>query len=177
VTTNQENVAILFSEDRAMQLDACIRTLALNCADGDICRKRVIFKCSDARHAGQYSVLRKEHPDVEFIVQCDFHKDLQAAPSGFRHVLFMVDDNLSVCPFRLCEILSALESETSVIGFSLRFGRNSESCYSQNDAARKLWKSCLRKCAMNTGENYSANYLKTPLTATYTIIRIERKYV
>ena len=121
-----------------MQLDACIRTLDLNCTDGDTCRKRVIFECSNARHAAQYSALGKEHPSVEFIAESDFHEDLQAALSGFKHVLFMVDDNLCVRPFRLGQIISALTFEATAIGFSLRLGRNIERCYSQNDAAQKM---------------------------------------
>ena len=121
-----------------MQLDACLRTFALNCADDGSCQKRVIFKCTDSRHAVQYETLRKEHPDVEFIAETDFHQDLQSALSGFNYVLFMVDDNLCVRRFRLGEIVSTLESDSSAIGFSLRLGRNTTFCYSYKDAPQEM---------------------------------------
>jgi hypothetical protein len=138
VTIDRKTVAIIFSKDRAMQLDACLRTFALHCTDGDTCQKRVIFKCTDSRHAAQYATLQKDYPDVEFIAETVFHQNLEAALSGFEFVLFMVDDNLCVHPFRLGEITSALESETSAIAFSLRLGRNIEFCYSHNDAPQKM---------------------------------------
>jgi glycosyltransferase involved in cell wall biosynthesis len=121
-----------------MQLDACLRTFALNCADSETCQKRVIFKCTDSRHAAQYATLREGYPDVEFIAESDFHQNLEAALSGFEYVLFMVDDNLCVHPFRIGEIVSALDSETSAIAFSLRLGRNIELCYSHNDTPQKM---------------------------------------
>jgi len=121
-----------------MQLDACLRTFALHCTDRDTCQKRVIFKCTDSRHAAQYETLRKDYPDVEFIPESVFHQNLETALSGFDYVLFMVDDNLCVHPFRLGEIVSALESEVSAIAFSLRLGRNIEFCYSHNDTPQKM---------------------------------------
>ena len=45
-------------------------------------------------------------------------------------ILFLVDDNIFVRDFYLSEIISALEKNPQVIGFSLRLGRNTQYCYS-----------------------------------------------
>jgi len=121
-----------------MQLDACLRSFALQCEDHETCRRRVICKCSDPAHAAQYSTLQTEHPGVEFIAEQNFHQDLRNALAGFEYVLFSVDDNTFIRPFSLAKIASALASEKSSLGFSLRLGRNITRCYPHNDAPQAI---------------------------------------
>jgi hypothetical protein len=68
---------ILFSKDRAMQLDTVLRSFFLHCRDGEenavIC---VIYKASNERHAQQYKELFRFYPQVQFSKQQNFYKDL-----------------------------------------------------------------------------------------------------
>ncbi len=134
----KETVALVFSMNRALQLDACLRSLARHCADHSLCRKRVVFKCSNERYAAQYRALQTQHPDVEFIAESDFCRDLNTAIKGFEQVLFLVDDNIFIRPFRLEEVTAALQASPSAVGFSLRLGRNISRCYPLGDARQDL---------------------------------------
>ena len=131
-------VALVFSMNRALQLDACLRSLARHCTDHGQCHKRVVFRCSNDRHAAQYRTLQTEHPDVEFVAESDFCCDLLSAIEGFEQVMFLVDDNVFIRPFRLQDVTAALQASPSAIGFSLRLGRNISRCYPLGDAAQHL---------------------------------------
>ncbi|MBI5965998.1 MAG: hypothetical protein HY863_21165 [Chloroflexi bacterium] len=68
---------LLFSKDRAMQLDAVLRSFFLHCQDAkgnaDI---RVIYKVSNELHAQQYNELSQLYPQAKFIEQKNFRQDL-----------------------------------------------------------------------------------------------------
>src|SRR5215510_3710114 len=89
-------VAIIFSKDRAMQLDACLRSFVLHCKDIDHCHQRVIYTVSNERFERQYEALKSSYPEIEFIRETSFHSDLVFAMQRFSHVIFLVDDNLFI---------------------------------------------------------------------------------
>ena len=145
---------IVFSKDRALQLDAALRSFFLNCFDPDLIILKVLYTASTDRFLGQYQDLRltySENPHVKFIQQVNFKKDVYAtldvpdsrwkclaenfiSPRGNkrasnRFVLFMVDDNIFVRKFHLSEIIRALEQEKNALGFSLQLGTNISYCY------------------------------------------------
>ncbi len=66
---------IVFSFDRAMQLDATLRSFYLHCQDAGMVRLAVLFKASDNYHASQYTVLAKEYPQVAFVPEANFRRD------------------------------------------------------------------------------------------------------
>ncbi|HEY0733511.1 MAG TPA: DUF6065 family protein [Herpetosiphonaceae bacterium] len=126
-------LGIVFSRDRAMQLDATLRSFFLHCQDADEIALFVIYKATDRRHAEQYTQLAQmyaAHGKVRFIEESDFRQDvlrLLAArgPHGLAdQLLFLVDDNVFVRSFRLAEIRQALVEHPETIGFSLRLGAN-----------------------------------------------------
>ena len=123
-------VAVIFSKDRAMQLDACVRSLALYCKDIDQYPQRVIYTASSDRSEKQYEVLRQCHRGTEFVRETSFFSDLVEAIHGFSYVLFLVDDNLFVRDWSVTEVLTALEMNHQAIGFSLRLGMNTSVSYS-----------------------------------------------
>lgn len=120
-------VAIVFSKDRAMQLDACLRSLAWAMAgqegEKDV-RVRVLYAASSPGFAAQYAALAQEHPNVDFHRETDFKADLLALVADAGQILFLVDDNVFTRPFSPATVVTTLSRTPQAIGFSLRLGRN-----------------------------------------------------
>ena len=124
-----EAVYVVFSKDRAMQLDAVISSLRLHCADLQDFPVKVIYKTSSPTHRKQYIELQHTYPEVEFIAENNFKQDLIAAIRKYAFVVFLVDDNIFVRKFHLSNFIDTLKKQTDATGFSLRLGKNTQYCY------------------------------------------------
>lgn len=149
---------IIFSKDRAMQLDAVLRSFYLHCRDAENISLSVLYRASTPRHQGQYTLLKEEYASrrVSFIQEDDFREDIlsflrQALTKNLSHrqhiwvrlataltlpvtikgryILFLVDDNLFVRDFLIEECAQQLALAPTALGFSLRLGRNTTWCY------------------------------------------------
>jgi len=125
--------AIVFSKDRAMQLDACLRSLALHCADFaslDVC---VLYQWSSVEHAQAYQELFWSlPPNVRVQAENAFEMQVRALlASAGEHVLFVTDDTVFVQPWSAAEIVERLLMPEAV-GLSLRIGENCDYCYPMN---------------------------------------------
>jgi hypothetical protein len=145
---------IVFSKDRAMQLDATLRSFFLNCVDTNLLSLKVLYTGSTARYLNQYQELQhtfSSDPLVNFIEEGDFRQDVfnaigilfsgwdrtllrlgvkKKSPVPADHfVLFLVDDNLFIRQFRLAEIIVALTGTRNALGFALQLGTNIDYCY------------------------------------------------
>jgi glycosyltransferase involved in cell wall biosynthesis len=120
---------IVFSKDRPLQLDATLRSLALN--NDDIAPEdvHVLYMTSGPAFAAGYRILASEHPGVRLHRETHFKTDLVALVDGSRSLLFLVDDTLFVGPFSAAGALRVLDEDESCLGFSLRLGRNTTQCY------------------------------------------------
>jgi hypothetical protein len=68
---------IIFSKNRAMQLDATLRSFFLHCVDAqNSVYVHVLYLASTTRDAQQYHQLVREYPQVQFHQQVDFRKDM-----------------------------------------------------------------------------------------------------
>lgn len=123
---------IVFSKDRALQLDATLTSFARHCEDRDNARIHVLFASSDPRHDARYTALIDQHPDVRFVRETRFKDDVITLLKSGETVLFAVDDCLFVRPFHLGRMTEALAAEPEAIGFSARLGRNTIQCYPLN---------------------------------------------
>jgi len=145
-------VGVVFSRDRAMQLDALLRSFLHRCTDSSFAELHVLYATSSPRDARQYAALEKfwqARLPVTFHAERAFRADLlhvlaipesTAGRSGASRrdlVLFVVDDNLFVRPFSLEQAGAALRRHRRAIGFSLRLGRNTTRSYPL-DAAQSL---------------------------------------
>jgi len=142
-------IGVVFSKDRAMQLDATLRSFFLHCGDSVRTILKVIFTGSSEFFLRQYAQLKHEYPAVDFIAQSKFRKDVYAllgiplsiwsrlalktgaSQYSFAHqyVLFLVDDNIFVRDFRLSDATDALEHEKTALGFFLQLGANINYCH------------------------------------------------
>jgi hypothetical protein len=73
---NNKISGIIFSRDRAMQLDAVLRSFFLHCLDSELIKISILYMVSDENHARQYKTLMVDHPQVTFIEQTNFRQDV-----------------------------------------------------------------------------------------------------
>ncbi len=117
-------VGIIFSKDRAMQLEATLRSFALHCTDPSVADLKVLYAASSPLHAQQYLELESEYAHVDFVREKSFKEDLLALLQPARWVLFLCDDDFFVRDFDLTTALQSLERAPHALGFSLRLGKN-----------------------------------------------------
>jgi len=67
---------LIFSRDRAMQLDAVLASLFLHCLNCDSVQVYVLYYAKSEQHANQYRLLSAEYPQVNFVSQGIFRRDL-----------------------------------------------------------------------------------------------------
>jgi len=127
---------LIFSKDRALQVQAAIESFFLYCQDRGRIRLRVLYKASNQLHRGQYERLKEKFRDVSFVEEEDFKKQVLAVVAGCEYVLFLVDDNLFVGDFSIVDVIVSLQNNADAIGFSLRLGRNTTCCYARNAEQR-----------------------------------------
>jgi len=129
ITGEDRVVALIFSKDRAMQLDGTLRSMCLHCKDINQIDIKVLFRVSAPIYQEQYHRLMNDYPSVEFIEEGNFKYQTLSAISAYRFVLFLVDDNLFVREFSVRDMVNGLDQNEDTLGFSLRLGANINYCY------------------------------------------------
>jgi hypothetical protein len=124
-----KTVALIFSCNRAMQLDLCLRSLAKNCIDYKSLDVKILYQTSDARHEKSYQQIIKEYPLIEFIKEVTFHTNLSLAIMDYQNILFITDDTIFVKSFSINEIEVILAKSVKILAVSLRLGANLNYCY------------------------------------------------
>jgi len=125
---------IIFSKDRALQLDGALRSLYLHCLDISNFQMKVLYTTSNAFFEAQYDRLKTEYPMVQFMREDQFKLQLIASMEPYAYVLFIVDDCLFVRDFTLQSVMNTLAAHNDLIGFSLRLGPNIRYCYTMSAA-------------------------------------------
>jgi hypothetical protein len=74
---------LIFSKDRAMQLDATLRSFFLHCRDAELAKISVLYLATTPRTRLQYACLQKDFPTVSFVPQTHFHLDVLNIISPF----------------------------------------------------------------------------------------------
>lgn len=67
---------LIFSFNRAMQLDAVLKSFFYHCQDTELIELSVLYKVSDELNRAQYESLIRDYPQVSFIAQTDFRNDV-----------------------------------------------------------------------------------------------------
>lgn len=117
--------ALVFSRNRPMQLDACLRSLAANAPQLD--QTFVVYKATTDFYENGYRVLDDEHPDVHLIREEGFHGTVRETLAGCGpHVLTLCDDAITYRPLP-ADPADGLDDD--VLCVSLRLGRNTVYCY------------------------------------------------
>ncbi|NCC84158.1 MAG: glycosyltransferase [Clostridia bacterium] len=123
---------IIFSKNRALQLQAALESFLRQCADATNANIRVLYKASDARHERQYRVLRTRFPGIQFVTETNFRPQLLRLAADGCWLLLLVDDVIFHRPFTLAECITALESQPEALSVSLLLGTNTVYCHTQD---------------------------------------------
>lgn len=129
---NDKITGLIFSKDRAMQLQAVLESFIMHCGDPDRIQLKVLYKASRNSSHRLYDKLKSTFTNVTFINESAFRQQVIDITSESRHILFMVDDNIFVRDFKLADIIDNLTANPDAIGFSLRLGRNTCHNYNRN---------------------------------------------
>lgn len=124
-------VVIVFSRDRACQLDALLRSIDANLDTGEPDRKPavgVLWTATGDRYALAYMRCAAAHPAIHFRRERDFQGDLGLLMPPRGLVCFFTDDDIVHGHASLRDAARVLESE-SVVAFSFRLGENTTYCY------------------------------------------------
>ena len=122
-------VTVIFSRNRSLQIDLCLRTLQLHCADiHKLSNVAVLYKADDP-HKVSYEILKREYPDVNFVEEVSFKQDLLDIVHDKSVILFCVDDTIFTEDFLLANVVSNLDGNPDCLGFSLRLGLNTNFCF------------------------------------------------
>lgn len=128
-TQAAESVTVIFSKDRALQLDAVLRSFFRHCRDPYSTRVKVLYTVSSEQHARQYDNLQSEYSDVEFVQEQNFREQTLQELRSTEFVLWLVDDNLFVEDFWIKDGTEILRTAEGILCYSLRLGRNTTYCY------------------------------------------------
>lgn len=113
--------ALCFSKDRPLQLEAFIESL-MHYTGLEASDISVVYTSS----AGiTYDTLIARHPDVDWVVETDFQRDLKAVLAKVEgYVLLGCDDVVFKDYFDLNTPIRTLQNDPDIFGFSLRLGTN-----------------------------------------------------
>ena len=152
-------VAVGFSKNRPLQCDLTLKTLFLQCKEP--VGVNIVYKC-DKEYENSYNTLIGEHPEVNFVKQGSFKDDLVSLLGSNKHVLFFVDDCIFTHSFYPSIHVGQLEKYQTILGVSLRLGRNTSYCYPV-DKEQKFPTDCFR----SSEEQILFNWMKSELDFAY----------
>lgn len=110
---------IIFSKDRAMQLDAFLRSYE---AHVDVEPVHVLWRATTIRHHDAYAEVFRRHPQVHTVAQWSFKDDLLGMLPTEGCVVFFVDDQVFIRDW----------AKSDVCGLSLRLAPHLTRCYPLN---------------------------------------------
>jgi hypothetical protein len=114
---------IIFSKDRAAQLDLLLRSMKENC---NLFKPRVLYDTSNLMFQEGYSQVRKLHPDVHFIQEMRIGQDIRRLLESGKspYVCVLTDDTVF---YRDCKLSKKTIKEVftkKFFCFSFRLGKN-----------------------------------------------------
>lgn len=123
---------IFSSKDRAMQLDAAIRSLRYCCKDLAIIRKYIIFCTTSNIHAEQYRELQIDNPDFAFVEEKGAAQQILEMAGQSKFVTFHCDDNIYINTFSFSEAGNILDMDKNILTHSFRLAPCIVYCYVQS---------------------------------------------
>lgn len=113
---------IVFSRDRAMQLDAFLASVERHVPYlfDEVC---ILYRATEARYRDAYALLAEARADARWVAESSFRADLLALRGAEDQLVFHTDDDMffdAVPPFELRDDEAC---------FTLRLGLNTTYCY------------------------------------------------
>jgi len=133
--------ALVFSKDRPLQLDACLRSLRMHATGAAWLPIVVLWKASSEAYRRAYSEVCAANGGVHglnhapaplaFFSEGDFEADVRhiLASATNNHCLLCVDDTMWVRTWFPGQVERLLCEHSDALAFSLRLGRSTTYCY------------------------------------------------
>jgi hypothetical protein len=119
---------IIFSKNRPLQLDLCLKTFQKFCGDARIQDVTVLYKI-DPEYKNAYETLMIENSWYGYQEETNFQQNVLDLLMGHEQILFLCDDTIFYKTFNLIDPCKALEKDNDMLGFSFRLGENTNFCY------------------------------------------------
>lgn len=129
--------AVVFSKDRACQLELLLRSIGRHWPSLAGSPVQVLYAASSPDFARGYEELGRRYPNVELVPQRLAFRDhvLDLVDPRRPLTTFFVDDDVLVAPVPAdCDELARIERDETVACLSLRLGRRIERCFTQKRA-------------------------------------------
>lgn len=120
-----KNQLIIFSKNRACQLDLLISSIEINNEFNLFDKTTVIYKADNDEYKKGYEILKSDWGFINFVEETDFKTDLlNVIDKTYEFTTFMVDDMVMFDKINVDkkEILKTITND--VVCFSLRLGKN-----------------------------------------------------
>jgi len=120
---------IIFSKDRAMQLDLLLQSILLNFNVEDY-KLNILYKASNDEYNRGYNLIRDLYPQFSYKKEESFKEDLLSLFDEYKYTTFLTDDDIMYRSFKLNnDELHNIFMLTNANCFSLRLGLNTRHCY------------------------------------------------
>ena len=120
---------IIFSKDRAMQLDLLLKSILLNFNVEDY-KLNILYKASNDEYNRGYNMIRDLYPQFSYKREENFKSDLMSLFNDSEYTVFLTDDDIIYQSFKLNkDELHNIFMLTDAMCFSLRLGLNTKHCY------------------------------------------------
>ena len=123
---------IVFSKNRAAQLELFIRSFKKYVANADNYTIKVIYLCTDDQYEKGYRKLfEMKYSNVEYIRESNFKQNvIETIDKNKKYTVFFVDDNIFKNPFDFFdEQMEIFNNDKEILCRSLRLHKNISICY------------------------------------------------
>jgi len=125
---------IIFSKDRASQLELLIKSIKEYFVCWDKYRWNVLYKASTPKFQEGYKIVHSKHPEFNYICESDFKKDfISLMDIKNQYTMFAVDDNVFKNSFTFSskEFIEFIVRD-DIMALSLRMCPDITYCYTEN---------------------------------------------
>lgn len=125
---------IIFSKDRACQLDLLLNSMQKMFREYEKCSIILIYTFSNEHYKHGYSILEKSHKNVNFTHENSFKDDLvNNIDADKKHTMFLVDDIVWKERFSIdCKAVEIMDNDPDILCLSLRLNPRLTYCYTLN---------------------------------------------
>jgi hypothetical protein len=130
---------VIFSKNRAMQLDLLLRSFKQYFKEWEQVNKTVIYMATTSEFVAAYDIVKQEHPEFKFVDQGVFKTDvLESVDPKQQFTMFLVDDIIFKKSFSASDpVFGILKNNNQMISLSLRLHPGIHYCYAINKSTAR----------------------------------------
>ncbi|MGA2790382.1 MAG: hypothetical protein ABSF00_06410 [Candidatus Bathyarchaeia archaeon] len=123
---------LCFSKDRPLQLEGYLTSIARTCKEP--LALTVLYACGNEGFERAYETLKSRFPEVSFVRETDFRKQVLKYFESLESDLFMFgsDDAVFKSEWKASDAATAFQDHDKLLAFSLRLGTELSFCQPQN---------------------------------------------